>query len=210
MRISDDRYSRDLRRYNLAVRLIRHEARTQTISVWTGLSDDRVRSLCRTYVGGRDGVHAVRHRGPSPRRLGFFLRSAGMRSEAAAVAVLCRVSGVLPSRRVGEAARSLPNLTRGERLCTVYETYRAIVPASQLAIEHVILLVTALAQGDELEIGNCANCDAVILIDRLGTERRVCAACRRNNAAPMDEAPAQAEAPTSANEASLMEQQDLF
>ena len=31
MRVSDDRYSRDRLRYDLALRLIRHEARTYTI-----------------------------------------------------------------------------------------------------------------------------------------------------------------------------------
>jgi hypothetical protein len=39
MRISDDRYSRDRSRFDIAVQFIRHEARTHTIRDWTGLSD---------------------------------------------------------------------------------------------------------------------------------------------------------------------------
>jgi hypothetical protein len=67
MRISDDRYTRDRLRLDLALRLIRHEARTYTIRQWTGLSDDRIRKLYRSYVmsHGARGVH--RHRGKSPR-----------------------------------------------------------------------------------------------------------------------------------------------
>ena len=45
MRISDDRYSRDRSRLDLALQFIRHEARTHTIKTWTGLTDDRIRKL---------------------------------------------------------------------------------------------------------------------------------------------------------------------
>jgi hypothetical protein len=45
MRVSDDRYTRDRQRLDLALRLIRHEARTFTIRQFTGLSDDRIRKV---------------------------------------------------------------------------------------------------------------------------------------------------------------------
>ena len=45
MRISDDRYSRERLSLDLALRFLRHEARTQTIRAWQGLSDDRIRKL---------------------------------------------------------------------------------------------------------------------------------------------------------------------
>jgi len=58
MRISDDRYSRDRQRLDLALRFIHHEARTRTIRVWTGLTDDRIRKLYRSYVAA-DGVSGM-------------------------------------------------------------------------------------------------------------------------------------------------------
>ena len=58
MRISDDRYSRDRSRLDLALHFIRLGARTQTIRAWTGLTDDRIRKLNRDY-----GVAASRHQG---------------------------------------------------------------------------------------------------------------------------------------------------
>ena len=60
MRISDDRYSRDRLRLDLALRFIHHEARTHTIRAWTGLTDDRIRKLYRTYLyeAGGGGVIA--------------------------------------------------------------------------------------------------------------------------------------------------------
>ncbi|MFI4891421.1 MAG: hypothetical protein ACHQIL_12895 [Steroidobacterales bacterium] len=45
MRISDDRYTRDRLRIDLAWRMIGYEARTLTIRQWTGLSDDRIRKV---------------------------------------------------------------------------------------------------------------------------------------------------------------------
>src|SRR5688572_18099605 len=56
MRISDDRYSRDRLRLDLALRFIHHEARTHTIRAWTGLTDDRIRKLYRTYLHEADGT----------------------------------------------------------------------------------------------------------------------------------------------------------
>ena len=59
MRISDDRYSRDRVRLDLALRFIRHEARTQTIRAWTGLTDDRIRKLYRSYFDRASGAALV-------------------------------------------------------------------------------------------------------------------------------------------------------
>ncbi len=49
VRISDPRYDRDRRRYDLALRMIRHQVRTRTISQWTGLSKYRIQTLFREY-----------------------------------------------------------------------------------------------------------------------------------------------------------------
>jgi hypothetical protein len=44
MRISEDRYSRERLCLQVALRFLEHEARTQTIRAWTGLSDDRIQN----------------------------------------------------------------------------------------------------------------------------------------------------------------------
>ena len=75
MRVSDDRYTRDRQKFDLALRLIRHEARTFTIRQWTGLSDDRIRKLYRSYVLNGDAREVTRHRGKSPRQAAFFFRN---------------------------------------------------------------------------------------------------------------------------------------
>ena len=75
MRISDDRYSRDRLRLDLALRFIHHEARTHTIRAWTGLTDDRIRKLYRTYLYEAGGAGVANHHGKPPRPAVFFPRS---------------------------------------------------------------------------------------------------------------------------------------
>src|SRR6185295_8553091 len=72
MRVTEDRYSRDLRRINLAQQLIRHEVRTAAIRLWTGLSGDRVRKLMRSYTA--TAGEGLRHRGPPPTSIAEFMR----------------------------------------------------------------------------------------------------------------------------------------
>jgi hypothetical protein len=60
MRVSEDRYARDLRRIQLAHRLIRHEVRTYWICAFTQQTIDRVRNLLRSYEDDLAGLK--RHR----------------------------------------------------------------------------------------------------------------------------------------------------
>ena len=79
MRITDDRYNRDWQRFDLALRLISHEARTCTIRIWTGLSDDRIRKLYKSYLAHSGGVRVSRHRGKPPTQVNFFQRNREIR-----------------------------------------------------------------------------------------------------------------------------------
>jgi len=177
MRISDDRYSRDRRRYDLALRFIQHEARTRTIRTWTGLTDDRIRKLYRSYVAEEGETPLTRHRGKSPQQTGFFVRSPQMRQETAVLASVCVLLGVLPPCQVQDAQRNLPGMQRGESLCEAFETYVQLVPSARISFEHAVFLVVALARGDELHAGPCADCSGLIVLDRYTPTMRRCLAC---------------------------------
>src|SRR5277367_4883405 len=120
MRISDDRYSRDRLRLDIALRFIRHEARTRTIRTWTGLTDDRIRKLYRFYVNDLSGAGPVRHRGKSPQQVAFFTRSTRARQETALLASLCCLNGVLPCDCATETRLTPPSLAPAELLCQAY------------------------------------------------------------------------------------------
>jgi hypothetical protein len=87
MRISDDRYSREGLSLDLALRFLRHEARTQTIPTWTGLTDDRVRKLYRSYMT-RARRYVPRHRGKSSHQVAYFARSIRVKQETVWLASL--------------------------------------------------------------------------------------------------------------------------
>src|SRR5215467_4916556 len=96
MRISEDRYSRERLSLDLALRFLRHEARTQTIRAWTGLTDDRIRKLWRGYLRRTSAVTvAPRHRGKSPHQVSYFTRSPRLKQETAVLASLLTLVGVM-------------------------------------------------------------------------------------------------------------------
>jgi len=91
MCISDDRYNRERLCLDLALRFLRHEARTQIIRAWTDLTDDRIRNLYRSYMtrGARLVPH---HRGKPPNQMAYFTYSVRVHWEAAKLACLFAVA----------------------------------------------------------------------------------------------------------------------
>jgi len=179
MRISDDRYSRDRLRLDLALRFIHHEARTHTIRAWTGLTDDRIRKLYRTYLFEAGGATVTRHRGKSPRQAAFFTRSLRMRREAAVFASVSSLFGLITPKTilVAQSADSAPTVARGALLCEAFEAYTALMGESQISFEHAVYLLGALLAGDELRVAHCRDCSGVLVTDRLALRVPVCNEC---------------------------------
>ena len=175
MRITDDRYCRDRQRLDLALRLIGHEARTHTIRSWTGLTEDRVRKLYRTYITEHPGSAITRRRGKSPQRCSFFLRSPRVQQEAAVLAGLFCMAGIV-ARGWRLDSRAL-SVAQGELLCTAYETYLALVAEPRISFEHAAFLVIAVARGDELALRHCAGCGALTLVDCCTLRATACSVC---------------------------------
>ena len=163
---------RDQRRYELALRLIAHRVRTRTISKMTALSRHQLAAL-RSRWGVSEGA---RHRGPPPSSLEKFTHSARARTEGAVLAVYCRIHQVIP-RQGALAAGTALSLEFGERLCDAYEAYRACVPDPAVQFEELLSLVFGLAKGDVIALSRCTDCQATVLIDRLGPPRRKCSFC---------------------------------
>ena len=181
MRISDDRYSRERARMELALRFLGHEARTQTIRRWTGLSDDRIRKLYRSYVS-HARRHLPRHRGKSPHQVAYFTRSLRLQEETALLASVLSLLGVLPAVppagvTAAEAAGALPGLTRGELLCQAFEAFRQLLPSAQISFEHAVFLATALARGDQLRLGGCGECGSLMVVERFPLRDARCHRC---------------------------------
>jgi hypothetical protein len=202
MRIYEDRYTRERLRFHVALRFIRLEARTQTIRHWTGLTDDRIRKLYRSYLA-HCGQSLARHRGKSPQRVAAFLRSTRLRQESSLLASLFRLLGALPALppaaplpalttptgQPGAAAAVRPSLQRAQLLCEAYELYRALLGRPALGFEHAVFLLQALLQAEEIMAAPCPDCQALVVMDRWALHPVRCAPCTTWNAAGTDEIP---------------------
>ena len=178
MRVSDDRYTRDRQKFDLALRLIRHEARTFTIRQWTGLSDDRIRKLYRSYVLGHDVQRVSRHRGKSPRQAAFFFRNSELCFQSAQLASLYVMYGLLCGTDAGlESRYRVGSLESGTLLCQAYEAYLELHVPARISFEHAWFLLLALARRDELGMSRCRSCGGVWLHDLLAKRRPSCANC---------------------------------
>jgi hypothetical protein len=177
MRICDDRYSRERARMELALRFLQHEARTQTIRTWTGLSDDRIRKLYRSYMS-QARRHLPRHRGKSPHQVAYFTRSLRLQEETALLASVLSLLGVVPAGASAAAGNaSLPGVTRGVLLCQAFEAFRLVLPSAHISFEHAVFLATALARGDQLRLGDCSDCGSLMVTERLPLRSSRCTHC---------------------------------
>jgi len=176
MRISEDRYERDRQRLELALRLLTHEARTQTIRVWTGLSDDRIRKLYRSYLG-RAACYVPRHRGKSPHQSAYFTRSLRIQQETAVLASFFALAGLVPAEPSPAAGAALPDIARGNSLCTAFETYIIMIPTASISFEYAVFLSECLARGDQLRLARCCDCGGLIVAERFPICEKRCQHC---------------------------------
>lgn len=173
MQISNERYFDDRQRHDLALRMIRHEARTCTIRWCTGLTDDRIRRLYQSYATQRPAVRVRRRRGKSPRQIAFFTRNAQVQFEAS---LLAAVFASLDLLDVRAARRDLVGL--GERFCDAFETYAQLVPDSALSFEHGWFLLQLLLRKNGVLLLRCRQCTGHFVYDAGNVMRRPCPACQ--------------------------------
>src|SRR5688572_32910809 len=133
MRATDDRYRGEQVKFELARRMIRHEARTGTIRYFTGLNDDRIRKLYTSYFK-YGGVPVRRQRGRSPTRIGPLVRTP-QRALESGVFTNCLFAHGLLSREEPPGPPLKFNVELGHRLCECFETFATVVPRSPLSFE---------------------------------------------------------------------------
>jgi len=177
MRATDEGFTKEMSRNNLALRFLCRNVQTQAICEWSGLSRARIKKIRQAYAYDFPEVRLRRPPGPAPEKLSYFLRSPRKRCEAAVLGGLCRAFGVIPMHAVPDARRYLPSVSRGEHLCEIYDLYRALVPAASMTMDQLISLLLSLADGERHDIGRCCDCSGVILVDPFGKERRICMHC---------------------------------
>jgi hypothetical protein len=175
MRATDDRYRGEQAKFNLAMRMIRHEARTGTIRYFTGLNDDRIRKLYTTYFKHGE-VPVRRQRGRSPTRIGPLVRTPQRALESGVFANVLLSNGLLSVEQPpGPPLKH--NIDLGHRLCECFESFDELVPRSSLSFEWGWNLLISMRRGDELGIAHCEACSIGYVFDLLSLPRSACPAC---------------------------------
>jgi hypothetical protein len=173
--VTDDRLGRYFRRYQLALRMMAHGARSQTVSAWSGLSRDQLVTQRQRWGFDPD----ERRRGPAPTALHVFFKSKRHRSEAALFASMCRIVGAITARAGKAAAECLPSLENGELLCDALEAFREWRPDAELDFEHAVLLAVGIVEATAVALAQCFDCHAAMLVDRQGANQTTCEHCVR-------------------------------
>jgi hypothetical protein len=179
MRVTDNRYAGELEKFDLAMRMIGHEARTGTIRLCTGFTEDRIRKLYTTYFQDESGRQIRRRRGKSPRQIGRFVSSARKQSEATLLACLylyCNVFELTGEGRVSRA-QSCDSVALGFRLCQAYESYLKLYPTPGLSFEWAWNLYHSLSESRELYFAWCAICGGPYVQDTYALDYQHCPFC---------------------------------
>ena len=119
MRATDDRYRGEKAKFEIAMRMIRHEARTGTIRYLTGLNDDRIRKLDTSYFK-YGGEPVRRQRGRSPTRIAPLVRTPQRALESGVFANLLLANGLIcVEQPPGPPLKH--NVDLGHRFCECFE-----------------------------------------------------------------------------------------
>ena len=179
MRLTDDRYAGERSQFELALRMIRHEARTRTIRECTGLSDDRIRKLYTTYFRNTGATDVHRRRGKSPRQVTRFVKNPQNQLQATTlIALYC--SGLLlriDANNQISPCWPRPDVEFGHRVCRAYETYLILHDDAELSFEWAWSLLQNISYNDELYLANCSGCQTRYVQDAYALDHKTCPCC---------------------------------
>ena len=179
MRLSDDRYAGERSQFELALRMIGHEARTRNIRECTGLSDDRIRKLYATYFRNAGGSDIRRRRGKSPRQITRFVKNSDNQLQATTlVALFC--SGLLLRVDANDDIHPCwprPDVEFGHRVCRAYETYLLLHEDAVLSFEWAWNLLQSISYNDELYLAVCNTCRSRYVQDAYALDHKTCPSC---------------------------------
>ena len=179
MRLTDDRYAGERRQFELALRMIRHEARTRTIRDCTGLSDDRIRKLYSRYFRDSGETEVRRRRGKSPRQITRFVKNPAHQLQATTlVALYC--AGLLLRVEQDNNVHSCwprPGVEFGHRVCRAFETYLMVHAEPLFNFEWAWNLLQSICYNDELYLAVCSACGSRYVQDAYALDLRICPSC---------------------------------
>lgn len=179
MRLTDDRYAAERSQFELALRMIGHEARTRTIRECTSLSDDRIRKLYSTYFRDTGCTQVRRRRGKSPRQITRFVKSPENQMQATLLVTFFSASLLLRIDKDDKVTPCWPrpDVEFGHRLCRAYETYLLLHDEPMLSFEWAWNLLHSISYNDELYLAQCKGCSSRYVQDSYALDYKTCPTC---------------------------------
>ncbi len=179
MRLTDNRYANEKQQFELALRMINHEARTRTIRECTGLSDDRIRKVYTTYFKETGQCGVKRRRGKSPQQIARFVKCPQNQLEATTLVALFCASLLLrvDAGNKVHACWPRPDVEYGHRVCRAFETYVLLHPGAALSFEWAWNLLRNISGNDELHLARCRYCRSRYVQDAYALDRHTCPSC---------------------------------
>jgi hypothetical protein len=179
MRLTDNRYANERSQFELALRMIGHEARTRTIRSCTGLSDDRIRKLYATYFRNTGQSSVKRRRGKSPQQVALFVKNPSNQLEATTLVALFCTSLLLRIDAANKihACWPRPDVEYGHRVCRAFETFLLLHRNPALTFERAWSLLQNISCNDELFLSVCDGCGSSYVQDSYALDHHVCPGC---------------------------------
>jgi hypothetical protein len=120
----------------------------------------------------------ARHRGKSPRQAAYFFNNPERTFQAAQLASLYLLFGLLYGDKHGvRGSYRLGSCDSGALLCRVYEAYRELHAPAPISFEHAWFLLIAIARCEQIGLSRCQACGGVRVHDLLARHRLACVNC---------------------------------
>lgn len=171
--VTDDRLGGYFRRYQLAIRMMSHGARTQTVMAYSKLTRDQLVTQRRRWGFAPE----IRPKGPAPSAFHVFFKSRRTASEAALFASLCHIVGAVTAELGHQPAHIRPCLESGELFCDALEAFREWVPEAELDFERALQLATGVVYAEAVTLGWCSDCRCAMLFEGCRRSYANCGHC---------------------------------
>jgi hypothetical protein len=105
------------------------------------------------------------------------MRNAAIRREAASLATLLCILGLLRREQSPAQTGAVDQLRWGERFCEAYETFASLFVHPQISFEHACHLLRSLEKQNEICLDDCEGCGSLLIVLRYAERPKVCEFC---------------------------------
>lgn len=158
----------------VALRMLKFEARTRTIRLAAGLSEEYIRRL---YHKAAIAKTTSRHRGRSPSSVAQFTRNHAAQLESSIMSGVLITHGLLKGRRPKPWLHI--GLQYARLFCDAYADYLHLAQGEALNFEQAWYFARCLAARGEIYLQHCGRCTSHFVRDTSTVLKHQCPVCQQ-------------------------------